>query len=172
MLSHPCLFCNQSPSQLGCLMFYSVWYIWRHSCGMRIVMSHLQEQETHGSHKEQHFMKPDTVGDFHVMVIRRNSNHCMLTLALLNFLRKHIKNFLRFLPLINIKIAQDLKSFLLVDKDPIILHIQHNGCWHTVNARSHGINRHSNNLVIPEYFSFSTRRFKIRLKWYITSCML
>ena len=44
-----------------------------------------------------------------------------------------------------------LKSFLVEDKDPFILHIQHHGCWWPGVARSQGISSHGIDVVILEY---------------------
>ena len=54
-----------------------------------------------------------------------------------------------------------LKSFLVGDKDPFILHIWYHGCCWPSYARSQGIRSHSIDLVIPENSHSITTWIKI-----------
>ena len=53
-----------------------------------------------------------------------------------------------------------LKSSLIEEKGPFILHNLYHGCWWTGDARSHVISSREVDLVITEYTGFSGRRAK------------
>ena len=50
-----------------------------------------------------------------------------------------------------------MKSFLIEDKDIFILHVQYQICWCLGYTRSQVISNYGINLVLPEYYSFSSK---------------
>ena len=81
-----------------------------------------------------------------------------------------IQNFLFMKILLKISSAKwqpfcpagdELKSFLIEEKDSFILYVECHGCWCPGEARIQGISSHGIGLLLPEYSVFSTRRVNI-----------
>ena len=61
-----------------------------------------------------------------------------------------------------------LKSFIMEDKDPFMLHSQDHGCWWPGDVMDQDISSQGIDLVTPEYSGYSTRRVNT-LSFYDTS---
>ena len=67
---------------------------------------------------------------------------------------------LQYLSFLNAEIVKeiDILHYLSIRTNSLILHSQYHGCWWPGDGRSQGITSHNIDLIVLEYYGFTTRR--------------
>ena len=78
--------------------------------------------------------------------------------VILNFSLGNVKHICIFHHFSTLKWHRLFRPFPLEINNPFILHIQYHGCWYPDETRSQEISCHGIDLIIPEYYSFSTTK--------------